>query len=119
MFVTVFATVIAITKDLPDVEGDQKYGIETFATKLGVRKIAFLGSGLLLCNYIGAVALAITMPTAFNTVVMAPAHAVLGIALVYQTLKLDAAKYSQEAIAAYYRFVWNLFYSEYVLLPWL
>lgn len=118
-FVTVFATVIAITKDLPDVEGDKKYGITTFATRLGVRNIAFLGSGLLLCNYIGAVALAITMPSAFNVAIMAPAHAVLGLALVYQTLKLDAQKYSQEAIADYYRFVWNLFYSEYVLLPWL
>lgn len=43
MFVTVFATVIAITKDLPDVEGDRQYKIDTFATRLGVRKIAFLG----------------------------------------------------------------------------
>lgn len=37
VFVTLFAVVIAITKDLPDVEGDKKYGIETFATRLGVR----------------------------------------------------------------------------------
>lgn len=32
------------------------------ATKLGVRNIAFLGSGLLLTNYIGAVVAAIYMP---------------------------------------------------------
>ena len=36
-FVTLFATVIAITKDLPDIEGDEKFGIETFATSMGVR----------------------------------------------------------------------------------
>lgn len=36
-FVTVFATVIAITKDLPDIEGDKQFGIETFATRMGVR----------------------------------------------------------------------------------
>ena len=29
---TVFASVIAITKDLPDIEGDRKYNVETFAT---------------------------------------------------------------------------------------
>ncbi|KAL6530563.1 hypothetical protein OROMI_028452 [Orobanche minor] len=46
-FVTLFALVIAITKDLPDVEGDS-YLISTLATKLGVRNIALLGSGLLL-----------------------------------------------------------------------
>lgn len=43
-FVTLFAVVIAITKDLPDVEGDIKGGIETFATRLGVRNVAFLGA---------------------------------------------------------------------------
>jgi homogentisate solanesyltransferase len=48
-FVTLFATVIAITKDLPDVEGDKQYGIETFATRLGVRcGMARLGGGFAL-----------------------------------------------------------------------
>lgn len=40
---TVFAVVIALTKDLADVEGDRKYNINTFATRIGVRGIAFLG----------------------------------------------------------------------------
>lgn len=118
-FVTVFATAIAITKDLPDVEGDRKYGIDTFATRLGVRNISFLGSGLLLINYLGAVACALAMPAAFNAPVMVPTHAILAVMLVYKTIKLDAAKYSPEAIAAYYRFIWNLFYAEYALLPFL
>ncbi|CAL8170098.1 unnamed protein product [Prunus armeniaca] len=61
-FVTLFALVIAITKDLPDVEGDRKFQISTFATKLGVRKIAFLGSGLLLLNYVGSIFAASFMP---------------------------------------------------------
>ena len=47
-FVTVFATVIAITKDLADVEGDLKYNIKTLATQLGVRGVAFLGA-LVVC----------------------------------------------------------------------
>lgn len=41
--VITFATVIAITKDLPDVDGDRKYGIETFSTRLGTRAVTFLG----------------------------------------------------------------------------
>ena len=41
---TVFATVIAITKDLADVEGDRKFGVETFSTRLGVRNVAYLGA---------------------------------------------------------------------------
>lgn len=119
MFVTLFATVIAITKDLPDVEGDKQYGIETFATRMGVRKIAFLGSGLLVANYAGAIALALRMPTAFHAPLMIPAHSILAVILTYKTLKLDAAEYSKSAIQAYYRFIWNLFYAEYALLPFL
>jgi 4-hydroxybenzoate polyprenyltransferase len=45
--VTVFATVIAITKDLPDVEGDRKYNIDTLATRFGARTISFVGKS---CN---------------------------------------------------------------------
>ena len=41
-FVTVFAVVIAITKDLPDIDGDRANGIETFATKLGVKNASLL-----------------------------------------------------------------------------
>ena len=43
---TVFATVIAITKDLADVEGDRKFGVETFSTRLGVRNVAYLGASV-------------------------------------------------------------------------
>lgn len=116
---TIFATVIAITKDLPDVEGDRKFGIETFATRLGVRRISFLGSGLLLANYIGAIAAAIFLPHLFNPSVMIPSHALLGTALLWKAIKLDAARYTQDSIAGYYRFIWNLFYLEYLILPFL
>lgn len=39
-----------------------RYQISTFATKLGVRNIAFLGSGILLVNYIGSILAAIYVP---------------------------------------------------------
>ena len=203
-FVTVFATVIAITKDLPDVEGDRKYNIDTLATRLGVRTIAFAGkhpsilvcpvdltagipaplsmlsgcccalrarhllnvpaftsdnhahqhenccamhivrnagthtsalyileltlkitmrwfagSGLLLANYMAAMVLAIRMPGSFRAPVMLGGHAILAFALIGQILKLESEKYTDPAIQAFYRFIWNLFYSEYLILPFL
>ena len=56
-FMTVFATVIAFTKDLPDVAGDIEYNISTFASKFGVKKIAGLATGMLCCAYGTAMAL--------------------------------------------------------------
>jgi len=118
-FVMMFATAIAITKDLPDIEGDKLYNIETFATKFGPRAISFLGAGLLMVNYIGAITAALVMKGMFNTPLMVGAHAVLAAGLVWATARLDRAEYTQGAIQDFYAFIWNLFYSEYFLLPFL
>ncbi|XP_056158939.1 homogentisate solanesyltransferase, chloroplastic isoform X2 [Syzygium oleosum] len=118
-FVSLFALVIAITKDLPDVEGDRKFQISTFATKLGVRNIAFLGSGLLLLNYVAAIFAAVYMPQAFRRSLMIPAHSILALGLIFQAWVLERANYTKEAIAGYYRFIWNLFYAEYIIFPFI
>ena len=114
-FVTLFATAIAITKDLPDVAGDIRYGIRTFATSMGVRKIAMLGSGILFLNYAGAIWAALRYPELFNKLVMGWGHALLGSVLIWRTIALDKAEYGRKAIQDYYRWIWNLFYSEYFL----
>ncbi|XP_051135348.1 homogentisate solanesyltransferase, chloroplastic [Andrographis paniculata] len=118
-FVTLFALVIAITKDLPDVEGDRKFQISTLATKLGVRNIALVASGLLLMNYVGSVLAAIYFPQAFRRSLMIPSHTILAIGLIFQAWILERANYTKEAISAFYRFIWNLFYAEYALFPFI
>ena len=66
---TVYAAVIAVTKDLPDVAGDIKGGIDTFASRLGVRKVANGASAALALNYAAAVATACLAPAgAFQAV---------------------------------------------------
>ncbi|KAJ4809290.1 Digeranylgeranylglyceryl phosphate synthase [Rhynchospora pubera] len=116
-FVTLFALVIAITKDLPDVEGDRKFQISTLATKLGVRNIALLGSGLLLANYLVAIFVAFYLPQEFRQSIMVPAHALLASGLIFQAWILEQANYTKDAILQFYRFIWNLFYAEYLVFP--
>lgn len=72
---------------------------------------------MLLANYVGAIVYALKQPGVFRLPTMVGAHAVLAIVLVLQTLQLDRQRYSQEAIAQYYRRIWSLFYTEYALLP--
>ena len=119
IFVTTFATVIAITKDLPDIEGDLKYKIETFSTRLGVKKVSYIGSGLLLANYIFAIALSVKNPTWFIQPLMIGGHALFASFLIVKTKALENAKFSRDAIQQYYRDIWALFYSEYFLFPWI
>eukprot|EP00775_Hariotina_reticulata_P007081 gene7081-7294_t len=112
-----FATVIAITKDLPDVEGDRANQISTFATRLGVKNVSLLGVGMLLLNYVMAVVFALRFSSHFNVPVMIGAHVVLALVLLVRSGKLASAGYSQTAVNSFYRWIWNLFYSEYLLFP--
>ncbi|XP_022872003.1 homogentisate solanesyltransferase, chloroplastic isoform X2 [Olea europaea var. sylvestris] len=96
-----------------------RFQISTLATKLGVRNIAFLGSGLLLINYIGSILVAIYMPQAFKRSLMVAAHLILAVSLTFQTWLLERANFTKDAISSFYRFIWNLFYAEYIIFPFI
>ena len=58
--------------DLPDIEGDKKFQVETLSTRLGVKPIATAATAVLLLNYAGAVATALLAgPGVYNTAFMA------------------------------------------------
>ncbi|XRB24792.1 homogentisate solanesyltransferase [Pseudoscourfieldia marina] len=118
-FVTVFATAIAITKDLPDAEGDRREGITTFTTQYGVPAVATLGTGLLLSNYVLAVTVAMLNPSsAFHRpLFMMAAHAAAAGYLLWSRSELGKANCTQPAIKEFYRRVWNCFYWEYLIFP--
>lgn len=50
---------------------------------------------------------------------MVGANVLFCIYLWFETARVDAAKYTQPAIAAYYRGIWNLFYAQYAVLPFI
>ena len=88
-FNTIFGATIAVTKDLPDVEGDKLEGIETFTTRLGVAKVARAATAVLFLNYCGAVATALcSAPGAYRRTFMALAHSGLGLWLLASYRKL-------------------------------
>ncbi|XP_024017137.1 homogentisate solanesyltransferase, chloroplastic-like, partial [Morus notabilis] len=58
---TLFFFVICLIKDIPDVEGDRKYNIQTFAAKFGPKNVAFLGTTIMLLTYAGTTVAAIYM----------------------------------------------------------
>lgn len=114
-FMTAFATIIAITKDLPDVEGDKAFNISTFATKVGVAKIAKGASLCLFLNYLHAILTGVLTRRAgaFNLVPMVGGHALLATKLALHYRELEPEKLT--SIKKYYKHIWDLFYLEYVL----
>ena len=111
-FMTAFASVIAITKDLPDIEGDKAFNIKTFATKVGVDKIAKGATACLLLNYVHAIATG-ALSKAFNPVTMIGGHTALAAILIARFKQLDSS--SMRSVKIYYKHIWDLFYLEYIL----
>ena len=84
-----------------------------------VFQMSYIGSGLLLMNYVFAIGLSLFNPTWFKQKIMITMHAVLATYLIAKTKKLEKAGFSQSAVQTYYQDVWKLFYSEYLLLPFI
>jgi hypothetical protein len=72
-----------------------------------------------MANYAGAVYLGLRHIAEFNAPVMVGAHAALAAVLALRALKLARAGYTRAAVQKFYQWVWNLFYAEYFLLPFI
>ncbi|KAG8458747.1 hypothetical protein KFE25_005278 [Diacronema lutheri] len=117
-FMTVFASVIAVTKDLPDVVGDAAYKVKTFATRYGVRAVARGACSALGGAYAAATLLALLAPAGvFRRLPMAVGHAALGVKLLATYRRLDAT--SLGSIKRFYGGIWQIFYLQYALYPFI
>ncbi|XP_021738290.1 homogentisate geranylgeranyltransferase, chloroplastic-like [Chenopodium quinoa] len=114
-FMCFFATVIALFKDLPDVDGDKHFGIQSFSVTLGKEKVFWLCIKMLLAAYGSAVAVGATsssLPIKLATVL---GHSVLAAILLLRAQSVDLA--DNASITSFYMFIWKLFYAEYFLIP--
>ena len=117
-FMTIFATVIAITKDLPDVEGDVKYNVKTLASTYGIKKVARFCSGLLATAYAVAISLPFVMPQAgFKALPMSLGHSVFLLYFLKSFADLNTS--DMNSVKSFYKAIWNLFYLEYCLYPFI
>jgi homogentisate solanesyltransferase len=92
----------------------QAYNIDTFATKVGVPKIAKGATLCLLLNYIQAIATGLLAPAGtFRNIPMIGGHVALASVLLYRYRQLDPD--SVPSIKTYYKHIWDLFYMEYGL----
>lgn len=118
IFMSVFATVIALSKDLPDIRGDIAEGVPTFASTVGPARMIRVVYFMLGLNYIAAILVAFfAPPTAFHRLPLGIGHAVLGAWLMSYMSSVDPT--SMQSIKKFYAFIWKLFYAEYLLFPFI
>ena len=114
-FMTAFAGVIAVTKDLPDIAGDLATGVPTLATKFGVGRVAAGATFALLVNYASAIGQGLAS-TSFKRLPMVGGHALpAGFLLRNYRRYRQAGAEDPDAVKGYYKSIWDNFYLEYLL----
>lgn len=117
VFMSVFAIVIALAKDMPDIKGDVSAGIPTYASRIGTPRMIRLVVALLSSNYAFAIATAIVAPpNALNRAVMLVGHTGLAVYMAWY-MRNRVQPTSQASVQRFYAFIWRLFYAEYLLFP--
>lgn len=114
-FMTFFSVVIALFKDIPDIEGDRIFGIRSFSVRLGQKKVFWICVGLLEMAYSVAILMGATSSCLWSKTATIAGHSILAAILWSCARSVDLT--SKAAITSFYMFIWKLFYAEYLLIP--
>ena len=115
LFILLFTVAIAIFKDVPDLEGDRQYNINTFTLVIGKPAVFNLSRGVITVCYFGTMVAGLFWLTSINVSFFITSHLVL-LALLWWRSR-DVNLESKSAIADFYQFIWKLFFLEYLLFP--
>ncbi|GAY65483.1 hypothetical protein CUMW_241430 [Citrus unshiu] len=104
-------------QDLPDVEGDRKFGMKTLCVLLGKEKVLPLCVNMMLVAYGGAMISGASSSFMINKIVSIIGHGILALILWLQSKKVDLDNF--ESTFGFYMLIWKLNYVEYILIHFL
>ncbi|XP_020206448.1 naringenin 8-dimethylallyltransferase 1, chloroplastic-like isoform X1 [Cajanus cajan] len=116
VFMSIFGIVIALFKDIPDIEGDEKFGIRTLAVCLGPKWVFWFCISLLEMAY-GAAILFVGATSSFlwSKLITGLGHAFLASILWYHAKSVDVK--SKEETFSFYILIWKMLMAECFILP--
>mmetsp|Transcript_12012 Transcript_12012/g.15180 ORF Transcript_12012/g.15180 Transcript_12012/m.15180 type:complete len:411 (-) Transcript_12012:166-1398(-) len=123
-YFAIFGVVIALMKDVPDVEGDRENDIKSFSVRFGQARMFKLGRRLmsLLVWFSGLGFLGGASWVSKQNPELAVLRAVLGVVciIVGASVQEKASKVKPEdskQVYNFYMFLWKVFYGSYLFLP--
>lgn len=123
LFVLAFSIVIAIFKDIPDIEGDRQFNITTFTVRLGQARVYELARLITTGCYVGIMAACPFIP-GINWIFVWMTHSILLTLFWWRSYRVVMPSREEGAIAQaplsftnFYQFIWQLFFLEYFLYP--
>ena len=118
-FVLVFSFVIAIFKDIPDLEGDRQFNISTYTLQLGRKKVFSLARWVLTACYGGIMAAALFLPGVQSLfLIVAQGIGIVAFWGLSRRVDLDPSPTKKDiSYPDFYQFIWKLFFAEYLIFP--
>lgn len=114
-FMSFFSVVIALFKDIPDIQGDKIFGIRSFTVRLGQERVFWICITLLEMAYAVAILVGGSSSCLWSKYITVLGHIILGSLLWIRARYIDFS--DKTSITSFYMFIWKLFYAEYLLIP--
>ncbi|KAL9318968.1 hypothetical protein ACSQ67_015485 [Phaseolus vulgaris] len=107
---------LALAKDIPDIEGDKQYGIDSFTMRLGQKKVFWICVFLYEMAFgVAFLAGATSSSPVWIKIATSLGSFVLASILWYQTKYVDVT--NPASTRSFYKFIWKLLMGAYFLLP--
>ncbi|KAJ8426286.1 hypothetical protein Cgig2_016205 [Carnegiea gigantea] len=112
-FMSFFSVVIALFKDIPDMEGDRIFGIQSFTVRLGQKRVSILdlyfttSGGILCCHFSWGIFYLPVEQNFDGNVLQVLGHVTLATILWRTAKSTDLS--SKAAITSFYMFIWKFF----------
>ncbi|WRH65360.1 MAG: homogentisate phytyltransferase [Planktothrix sp. GU0601_MAG3] len=115
LFILVFTVAIAIFKDIPDLEGDRQFQINTLTIKLGTLTVFNFSRWVLTVCYLGMILGSFILQSSLNPALLGLTHLILLTVLWWRSQTVDLS--NKQSITGFYQFIWKLFFLEYLIFP--
>jgi homogentisate phytyltransferase/homogentisate geranylgeranyltransferase len=122
LFFGVFGIVIALMKDVPDVEGDKVASIKTFSVRIGQGRIFSTMKNLLVGLFYSFGASFLYTATKAPLGIVAACRSIVGLSSVAAGLSVNKEATTVDPknpkeVYSFYMHLWKLFYLSYLVLP--
>ncbi|ESW17297.1 hypothetical protein PHAVU_007G227700 [Phaseolus vulgaris] len=115
VFMSFYTLGIALFKDIPDVDGDKTFGIQSLSARLGQKRVFWICVSLFEMAFGIALMAGLTSSSLLVKIVVGLGHVVLASILWYQAKFVDLS--SKASIRSFYMLIWKLLYVAYFLMP--
>ncbi|XP_020972981.1 naringenin 8-dimethylallyltransferase 2, chloroplastic isoform X2 [Arachis ipaensis] len=109
-----YYSVIILSKDIPDIEGDKAAGIQTLSVRLGPKLVFWTCVLLLEMAYGIAIIMGAISPFLWSKIFTVLAHGIMAVILWYRANSVDLK--SKDASQSFYMFIYKLLCVENILI---